>query len=79
MTAQSKPIRNLDKMPVEVDFSGATRGKFHKASVKLNVPVYLDSDVQAFLAALAAKKGTSISRVVNDLLRKHIELLDVLR
>lgn len=56
MTAQSKPTPSVDELPTEVNFAGGTRGKFHQANAKLNLPVYLDSEVQAFLAALAAKK-----------------------
>ena len=44
-----------DDIPSEIDFSGATRGKFHRAEARLNVPIYLDRDVQAYLVDFAAK------------------------
>jgi hypothetical protein len=50
-----------DDIPPEIDFSGGTRGKFHRPNARLNLPVYLDADVQAYLAALAAKKGVPLS------------------
>ena len=40
-----------DEMPAEIDFSGGRRGQFHKADAQLNLPVYLDQEVQATLIA----------------------------
>jgi len=54
-------------IPAEVDFTGGTRGKFYRPSARLNLPVYLDADVQAYLAALAAKElalaGAEVTRI----------------
>jgi hypothetical protein len=65
-----------DDLPTEIDFSGGTRGKFHRPNARLNLPVYLDADVQAYLAALAAKKGVPLSDLANDLLKKDIAILE---
>ena len=65
-----------DDMPDEIDFSGGTRGKFHSTDAKLNLPVYLDAEVQASLAAIAAKKGVPLSEIANDLLKKEIASLE---
>jgi hypothetical protein len=65
-----------DDIPSEIDFSGGTRGKFHRPYAKLNLPVYLEADVQAYLAALAAKKGVPLSDLANDLLKKDIAILE---
>ena len=67
---------NDDDLPAEIDFSGGTRGKFHRPNVRLNLPVYLDADVQAYLAALAARKGVALSELANDLLKKDIAILE---
>jgi hypothetical protein len=67
---------NDDDIPAEIDFSAATRGKFHRPEARLNLPVYLDRDVQAYLAALAAKKGMALSDLANDLLKKDIAILE---
>jgi hypothetical protein len=67
---------NDDDIPAEIDFSAGTRGKFHRASARLNLPVYLEPDVQAYLAALAAKKGVQLSDLANDLLKKDIAILE---
>jgi hypothetical protein len=45
-----------DDLPAEIDFSGATRGKFYRPGARLNLPLYLDLDVQTSLTALAAGK-----------------------
>jgi hypothetical protein len=51
------PASNDDEMPAEVDFSGGTRGKFHRPGATLALPVYLETEVQARLALLANAKG----------------------
>lgn len=66
-----------DEMPAEIDFSGGKRGQFYKAEAQLNLPVYLDQQVQATLAALASAKGVELSTLINDLLRKDIELIEL--
>ena len=68
-----------DDMPVEIDFSGAKRGQFFKTGVQLNLPVYLDQKVQTTLAALASAKGVDFSALINDLLKKDIELIEMAR
>jgi hypothetical protein len=45
--------------------------------MRLNMPVYLDDQVQATLAALAKAKGVELSALVNDLLKKDIELIEL--
>ena len=68
-----------EDMPAEIDFSGGTRGKFFRPGMQLHLPVYLDSEVQARLATLASAKGMDLSTLVNDLLRKDIELIEIAR
>ena len=68
-----------DDMPAEIDFSGGTRGQFYRPGAKLNLPVYLDEQVQIRLAELANAKGVDFSTLVNDLLRKDIELIEMAR
>lgn len=68
-----------DDMPAEIDFSGAKRGQFYKSGAQLNLPVYLDQKVQATLAALASAKGLDFSVLINELLKKDIELIEITR
>jgi hypothetical protein len=65
-----------DDIPAEIDFTGGERGKFFRPDARLNLPVYLEADVQAYLAALAARKGVPLSELANDLLKKDIAILE---
>jgi hypothetical protein len=53
----------------EYDFSKGERGKFYRPDAKLNLPIYLEDEVMAFVERIAQKKGTDMSSVVNKLLR----------
>jgi hypothetical protein len=63
----------------EYDFSKAQRGKFFRPDSKLNLPVYLDDEVQAFVQAIAEKRRTDMSAVVNQLLRTDMQLVDAMK
>ena len=65
-----------DEMPDEIDFSGGIRGRFYRSGVRLNLPIYLDSDVLSYLSQVAAKKGLPVSEIVNDLLKKDIAIIE---
>jgi predicted HicB family RNase H-like nuclease len=49
------------------------RGKFYCPD-----PVYLDRELQSRLSAIALRKGISLSDLVSQLLRKEIEIAEVL-
>jgi hypothetical protein len=66
-------------MKREYDFSQAERGKFYRAGAKLNLPVYLEPEVQARLVKAAAKRREDVSSLVNRLLKQGIETAEVLR
>jgi hypothetical protein len=61
------------------DFSKGTRGKFHTPNAVFQLPVYLDKGIQDYLAAKAAAKGVDLAELVNDMLRKDIELIELAR
>lgn len=63
-------------MREEYDFSKGERGKFFNPDAKINLPVYLESEVLAYLTAKAEAKGVELSVMVNDLLKKDIELIE---
>ena len=71
--------RRKGDMPAEIDFSGGTRGKFYRPDARLNLPVYLDADVQAYFTDIAARKGVPLSELVNDLLDKEIAILEAVK
>ncbi len=77
MTVNTLNQTHDDDMPAEIDFSSGTRGKFYRAGATLNLPVYLDTEVQTRLAKLASAKGVDFSTLVNDMLRKDIELIEM--
>ena len=66
-------------MKKEYDFSKAERGKFHRPDVKLNIPVYLESEVQDFVDKIAEARQSDTSTVVNELLRSDMDLAKVIR
>ncbi|MHB1291797.1 MAG: hypothetical protein ACYCY5_06340 [Sulfuricella sp.] len=68
-----------DDMPAEVDITGAARGKFYRPNLRLNLPVYLDADVQNYLNAIAAKKGMPLSQLANDLLKREIGIIEAVK
>jgi hypothetical protein len=70
---------NPHDMPAEIDFSDGTRGKFFKPGAAIDLPVYLEAEVQAYLAARAKAKGIEITQLVNELLKKDIELIEAAR
>ena len=64
-------------MPAEIDFSGGTRGQFYRSDATLNLPVYLEAELQHRLAQIANAQGIDFSALVNALLRKDIELIEM--
>ena len=77
MGTQATPLD--DDMPSEIDFSKGARGKFFKPGAQLNLPVYLEAEVQAYLADRAKARGIEVAQLVNELLKKDIELIEAVR
>ena len=65
-------------MKKEYDFSKGERGKFYRPDMKLNIPIYLDEEVSAFVERIASRKGIDRSAVVNDLLRGDIKIAEAM-
>ncbi len=65
-----------DDIPDEIDFSAGTRGKYYRPDATLNLPVYLDAEVLAYLSVIASRKGFQLSALANDLLKKEIAILE---
>jgi hypothetical protein len=62
------------KMRKEYDFSKGEKGKFFRHNAKMNVPVYLDGEVDLFIEKIATERGVDKADVVNDILRIAIAL-----
>ena len=68
-----------DDMPAEIDFTGGTRGMFHRTGAAMRMPIYLDATVQAWLLDRARTQGVSMSALANALLRRDIERIEAAR
>ena len=66
-------------MKEEYDFSNGVRGKFFHKNVKLNLPVYLDDEVQRYLQERAQSKGVEVAQLVNEMLRQEIKLIEAVK
>jgi hypothetical protein len=63
-------------MKREYDFSKGERGKFFRPNTELRLPIYLDTDVQKYLAERAAQKGIPLGKMVNGLLKQEIRIIE---
>lgn len=66
-------------MKEEYDFSKGERGKFYHPDAKLNLPIYLDDEVIAFIEDIANKKDADLSFVANQLLRNNMQLAKAIK
>lgn len=63
-------------MKKEYDFTGGERGKFFRPGAVLVPPVHLDADVLGYFSAQAEARGASLSDLVNQMLRKDMEMIE---
>ncbi len=63
-------------MKREYDFSKAERGKFYKEGAGLRLPIYLETKLQNQLERLSRKTGKDVGDMVNELLKKEVELIE---
>jgi hypothetical protein len=61
-------------MKKEYDFTDAQQGKFYRPIEKLEIPIYIDKDIQKVIVSVADKSNKSISELVNSLLKNDIEI-----
>ena len=73
------PDRADDDMPAEIDFSKGVRGKFFRPGMRVRLPIYLDDETQRYLTDRAQAKGVDVGALVNQLLKKDIELIEAAR
>ena len=66
-------------MKTEYDFSDGERGKFYRPDAKLNLPVYLDEKIMAYLNKRAESKGIEVNQLVNEMLQKDIDLIETVK
>ncbi len=61
-------------MKDEYDFSNAEQGKFYVPLEDIQIPIYLDQDVMQFLSKKCDFNTERLQVLINDLLRKDIEI-----
>jgi len=61
-------------MKEEYDFSNAEQGKFYVPVEDIQLPIYLDKDVIQYLNEKNLTTQEGLQSLVNDLLRKDIEI-----
>lgn len=64
-------------MKKEYDFSKGVRGKFHNPDGEFNLPIYLDREIADFVDKMSVEKKVDRSQVVNNLLRKDMEIINL--
>lgn len=65
-------------MKKEYDFSKAEKGRFHRPRQQLQIPIYLDRDVANRLRRNRVGPLQNMSQLVNGILRKELDLLEML-
>jgi hypothetical protein len=66
-------------MRKEYDFSKGERGRFYRPGARINLPLYLDEEILAYVQERAKAKGVEVGRLVNDMLRREIELIEAVK
>ena len=59
------------------DFSKGVRGKFHNPEGEFNLPIYLEPEIARFIDKLASEKRVDRSQIVNRLLEKDREIIEL--
>jgi cytidylate kinase len=63
-------------MKREYNFSKGVRGKFYREGAELRLPIYLDAKLQKQIERLAEKNGKDVSEMVNQFVRKEVEVIE---
>jgi hypothetical protein len=66
-------------MKKEYDFSKGVKGKFYIPEKDIELPVYLDKENREFFMNLSRSKKITMSKLVNKVLSKDRELIDVVK
>ncbi len=63
----------------QYDFTKGERGKFYHPDAKVNLPIYLDEEVLAFVEEIARNRQCDITDVVNELLKGDMQLAKAMK
>ena len=64
-------------MKKEYDFSRGVRGKFYNLDGEFNLPIYLEPEIAEFVQKLSTEKDIDRSQIVNRLLKKDMEIIEL--
>ena len=64
-------------MEEEYDFSNGVRGKFYNPNAEFQLPIYLEPEVEGFFKQLAQKQKMNLNQIINKMLLKDKELLEM--
>ncbi len=64
-------------MKKEYDFSKGARGKFYNADAEFSLPIYLEPEIAEFVQKLAVEKNVDMNKIVNLLLKKDKEIIEL--
>jgi hypothetical protein len=64
-------------MKEEYDFSNGIKGKFYNKNANFNLPIYLEPELESFFIKLANNKNIELNQIVNNILRKDKEILEL--
>ena len=78
VTTQCVDVEGVN-MKQPYDFSHGERGKFYRENATFKLPVYLDAEVEHYLTQKAEHKGIELSDLVNQLLKKEIEIIEAVQ
>ena len=65
-------------MKKHYDFSKGEKGKFYVPEEEIKLPIYLDSKIQKYFYNLANEKKIEMSNLINNLLNRDMELINML-
>ncbi len=69
-----------EEMPVEIDFSNATRGRHHiSADAAVFLPASIEKSVWEYFSDKAERKGIGLSQLLTDVLKRDIEITEALK
>ena len=65
-------------MKKEYDFSKAEQGKFYRPTTDLEIPIYLNKEVKTYFIKRASEKNLDLEKVINTILEKEMNLLQII-
>ncbi len=69
-----------EEMPVEIDFSKATRGRHHiPPGAAVFLPAMIERSVWEYFSDKAERKGVGLSQLLTDVLKRDIEINEALK